>query len=93
MDRIQTFNLLKRYIDIYSDDTHLPFPIFWNNKNWCCATDKKQFIMIPENEENKISQPDIKTPNVAKIIPEFNLSVDIDINNLIKLYNDIPIEN
>jgi hypothetical protein len=66
-------------------------PLDWNGRKWCSATDGHQFILIPENYENKLEMPPIETVNIAAIMPVFNLSQSIKNESLKNAFDKIPI--
>lgn len=85
--------LLRNYTGCDFDRPALlnPFTIDWNNKKWSCATDAQKLIIIPQDDNYQPAEPDTKPPNVVAIIPEFDLEITIKSDDLINLYNSIPI--
>lgn len=69
-------------------------PFDWNDKKWIGATDAMTFIILPENELNKIPVPEEKTVNLAGIIPVFDKEIEVEIEHLKAVYSMIEkIEN
>ena len=64
-------------------------PIEWSNKKWCAGAISKALILIPENEYNKLPEPEEKQPDFAAIIPSYNTNMPIAINALIEGIDDI----
>lgn len=92
MTNEQTQKLLSMYREADSRETMSYFmPVEWNGKKWCAATQGNHFILIPENDKNKLQKPYFKTVDIAKIIPEFNCETEVSIGNLRSAFESIPI--
>ena len=92
MNNELTQKLLQLYINRDAPKSMIyPIPTEWDNKKWIGATEGHHFILIEENEENKVEIPNNKPVNIAAVIPNFNCNKSIDIISLIETYNSIPI--
>lgn len=92
MNKELTIKLLSLYRELDNRETLKHFmPVRWNGKNWCGATEGHHFILIPENEENKVEQPPCTTVDIARIIPEFDCIITVPITELKSTYDSIPL--
>jgi hypothetical protein len=92
MNKELTEKLLSMYVEGdqgLNESTKHPFPMKWNNKKWCAGTNRYHFIMIPENSENTLEEPHVKTPNIAGVIPKFDITKTVTIDNLKIAYEGI----
>ena len=94
MNKEQTNKLLSMYREFDQRETMRHFmPVEWNGKKWCAATEGYHFILIPENDENKLEEPPCKTVDIATVVPEFNCITEISISNLKSTFESIPMVN
>ncbi len=92
MNKELTEKLLSMYRDIEGGKKMRYFmPLEWNDKKWCAATDGHQFILIPENNENKLEKPPIETVNIAGIMPVFDWCVNVPIESIKDAYESIEL--
>lgn len=93
MNREKTERLLSLYrkFEKHRETLHYYIPTVWDNKCWIGATDGTQFILIPENEDNKQPQPECKTVNIASIMPVLDIHIPLNKENLINTYNSIEV--
>ena len=91
MNKEQTEKLLSMYREYSNEKMRHFMPVEWNGKNWCGATEGHHFILIPENDVNKLEEPPCITVDLARVIPEFNCLTEVPINNLKAVFEKIKI--
>ncbi len=94
MDKKHTLELLNRFVDRDRNTLKSPWVHRLNSKNYYCASDAYNIVMIPTNADNEINEEDLaeplKHPNLDNLIPNFDLKHVINFAALKKSYIDIP---
>lgn len=90
MDK-ETLNIiLRKFVDYDTQRFEKPFSQNLKIGKHICATDGKKLILYPDKGENFIDEVEgIKPPNIDGILPDF-YPIDLDFDNLKKLYGDVP---
>lgn len=65
-------------------------PIEFYGIKWVVKTTSHHFIMIPENEDNKVEKPTEKVVDFAAILPVLELQINLPIETLKAVYDSIP---
>lgn len=95
LDKEKTIDLLNEY---RSKDGMRPtlasiFPVKYRRKEWMCASNGHEILMILKNGQNSIPAPEHKTPDVADILPKKWEKVKTPMELLEIPYHSAPIED
>ena len=94
LDKATTETLLNGYRSRDGMKTNLSsiFPVSYRGKEWMCASNGREILMILKNDQNDIPAPEHKTPDVAAILPTDWEEVETPMDLLEIPYHDAPMK-